>query len=228
LEEEFDRHYTPTNPKDFFRSDLWRKTTAAGALGPGGEKLLVGLMRAAARNLIRQDPVAALVEFQIHHYQPFREFVEPLYWALIKSMDNPKTGYNPNDKTMRREFERLEKEKQQSEERKMSRSGDEMMLELAALMGTLEKTAAKKDDKKDDKADKEKEDKKEEKAEKEKKEKEDKKDKKDKKAEVMMHVVNNLVKLAGELDEIGAEEASSLVDDALRIIVKNIEAEQSE
>jgi hypothetical protein len=111
----------------------------------------------------------------------------------------------------------------------MSRSGDEMMLELAGLLGTLEKTAAKKDDK-DEEKDEEKKEKAEEKAEKdeEKKEKaEKKKDKKKKKADVMMHVVSSLVKLASELDELGAPEASSLVDDALRVIVKNIEAEKA-
>jgi len=105
----------------------------------------------------------------------------------------------------------------------MSRAGEEMILELAKLMGTnTVKTAAKKDDK-DEKKDKKEE--KEEKAEKkEKKEKDDKKEKKeDKKASVMMNVINNLVKLADELDEAGADEASSLVDDALRVIVKNLE-----
>jgi len=106
----------------------------------------------------------------------------------------------------------------------MSRSGEEMMLELATILGTMQKTAAKKDedDKKEDKKE-EKEDKKEEDDEdkEDKKEEDDKKE--DKKASVMMGVVSSLVKLANELDEVGAEEASSLVDEALQVIVKNLE-----
>lgn len=108
----------------------------------------------------------------------------------------------------------------------MSRAGDEMILELASLLGTeTVKTAAKKDDKDEKKEDK-KDEKKEEKAEKEDKkdDKEDKKDdKKEKEASVMMSVVQDLVKLAGELDDIGAEDASSLVDDALKVIVDGLE-----
>jgi len=104
----------------------------------------------------------------------------------------------------------------------MSRNGDEMMLELATLLGAMQKTAGKKDDDKDE------EKKEESKKDEEKKDDEKKKDgKKDKKADVMMNVVSSLVKLAGELDELGAEEASSLVDDALRVIVKNIEQTQT-
>ena len=109
----------------------------------------------------------------------------------------------------------------------MSRAGEEMMLELANLLGSdVVKTAAKKDDddkeKKDDK--KEKAEEKEDKEKAEKKEKDDKKkEKEDKKASVMMNVINDLVKLAEELDEVGAEEASGLVDDALRVIVNNLE-----
>lgn len=51
--------------------------------------------------------------------------------------------------------------------------------------------------------------------------KEDKKP--DKKSFVMTGVLENLVKLAGELDDIGADEASNMVDEALKIIVKNLE-----
>lgn len=115
----------------------------------------------------------------------------------------------------------------------MSRAGEEMILELAGLLGTdTVKTAAKKDDDKDDKKDKKEE--KAEKKEKEDKEKKDKKDKekkdkekKDKKASVMIGVLQSLVKLAGELDEMGAEEASSLVDDALKVIVDGIKTEEA-
>ena len=37
-----------------------------------------------------------------------------------------------------------------------------------------------------------------------------------------MYVLNTLSKLASDLDEINAEDASSLVDDALRVIVHNL------
>lgn len=115
----------------------------------------------------------------------------------------------------------------------MSRAGEEMILELASLLNTdTVKTAAKKDDDKDDKkpckcgkkdckcgcegdSDKCKC----------KKEEAKKDEKKDKKASVMMGVLQNLVKLAGELDEMGAEEASGLVDDALKSIVDNLKEE---
>ena len=122
----------------------------------------------------------------------------------------------------------------------MSRYGDEMVAELANLLNKhgvgLDKTAAKKEDKEDKK-----EDKKDEKCEKcgkdpckckEMKEKEDEKKekkekaKKKKKAEFMSDVLNNLVKLAEELDAAGADEAASLVDDALKIIVKNIKEDE--
>lgn len=119
----------------------------------------------------------------------------------------------------------------------MSRAGEEMILALAGLLGTeTVKTAAKKDDDKDDKKDKAKEKKEKakekeekEKAEKaEKKEKDDKKkEKEDKKASVMLGVLQNLVKLAGELDEMGAEEASGLVDDALKVIVDGLDEEET-
>lgn len=124
----------------------------------------------------------------------------------------------------------------------MSRSGNEMVSELSRLLnkheGGLGKTAEKKDEKEDKKDEKceecgkdpckcaemKKEEKEKEKAKKEKeKEKADKKDKKKKKkAEVMMEVVNNLVKLAEDLDREGAKEAADLVDDALKVIIKNI------
>ncbi|KKM65176.1 hypothetical protein LCGC14_1493930 [marine sediment metagenome] len=116
----------------------------------------------------------------------------------------------------------------------MSRAGEEMILALAGLLGTeTVKTAAKKDDDKDDKKDKakakEKKDKAKEKEEKEKAEKKEKDDKKkekeDKKASVMFGVLQNLVKLAGELDEMGADEASILVDDALKVIVDGLKEE---
>lgn len=112
----------------------------------------------------------------------------------------------------------------------MSRYGDEMVAELANLLNKhgvgLDKTAAKKEDKeeKEDKKDKKEEkDEKKDKKEKEDK-KEDKKEKADKKkkAEFMSGVLSNLVKLAEELDAAGAGEAASLVDDALKVIVKNI------
>ncbi len=115
----------------------------------------------------------------------------------------------------------------------MSRYGDEMVAELANLLNKhgvgLDKTAAKKEEKEDKKEDKkeEKAEKKEEKADKKEDKKEEKAEKKEKakkkkKAEFMSEVLSNLVKLAEELDAAGAEEAASLVDDALQVIVKNI------
>lgn len=112
----------------------------------------------------------------------------------------------------------------------MSRYGDEMVAELASLLNKhgagLDKTAAKKEDKeeKEDKKDKKEEKEKAEKEEKaeKKEEKKEKADKKKKKAEFMAGVLDNLVKLAEELDAAGAGEAASLVDDALKVIVKNI------
>lgn len=102
----------------------------------------------------------------------------------------------------------------------MSRATDEIIMDLAEALGGMEKFAAKKEEKE------EKEDKKEEKEEKEEKaEKKEKKEKDKKKAEAVMDIVNSLAKLAGELDEMGAEEASSLVDDALKVIVYNIDGE---
>lgn len=102
----------------------------------------------------------------------------------------------------------------------MSRAGEEMMLELHQLLNKqgLVSTAAKKDD--DDKKDEKKE---EAKKEEEDKKDEKKEDKKDKKASVMMGVIQDLVKLAEELDDAGAEEASLAVDDALKTIVDSLE-----
>ena len=102
----------------------------------------------------------------------------------------------------------------------MSRSGDEMILQLASLLSTSTvKTAAKKDEEKEDK----KEDKKEEAKEKKDKKKDKKEEKEEKKASLIMGLVQDLVKLAGDLDDAGAEEASALVDDALRSIVDGLE-----
>jgi len=114
----------------------------------------------------------------------------------------------------------------------MSKSGDEMIMELAASLGGMNKTAAKKDD--DKKDEKKKEDKKEcEKCdgkckcdEDKKDDKKDKKDKKDDKKEAVMGVLHGLSKLAAELDEVGADDASSLVDEALRVIVQNLDDEK--
>lgn len=113
----------------------------------------------------------------------------------------------------------------------MTRSGDEMMLELHNLLNKqgLFSTASKKEDDKDDeeedkkgKEDKDKKDK-DDKNEKEK----DKKEEGDKKKATIMTVLNELTKLASELDKAGADDASSAVDEAMRAIVKNIESEQS-
>lgn len=116
----------------------------------------------------------------------------------------------------------------------MSRSGDEMMLELHNLLNKqgLVSTAAKKDDDKEDKKDdkdekdlppfmKKKED-----------DKDEKKDKKDddkkKKKAVVLGVLHELTKLASELDEAGADDASSAVDEALRVIVRDIQNQKTE
>lgn len=123
--------------------------------------------------------------------------------------------------------------------------GDEMILELAAKLQGFDKTAAKKDDdKKDDKKD----DKDEKKggcpgcdgklvfgkcynedcskcAKKDKKD-DDKKDDKKKKDASVMTVLAGLSKLAEELDDVGADDAAAAVDDALRIIVENLQAEE--
>lgn len=108
----------------------------------------------------------------------------------------------------------------------MSRAGEEMVLELATLLDNpVMKTAAKDDEKDEKKEDKKEEDKKEEKKEDEKDEKEEKKEDK-KEASVMVRVLQDLVKLASELDEIGADDASGLVDDALKVIVDNLEKQK--
>lgn len=129
----------------------------------------------------------------------------------------------------------------------MSRAdGNDMIRELLRLNGTdtVVKTASEKEDKKEEKKEDKKEekccekcgkekceckedkkeDKKEEKKEDKKEDKKDKKSKK-KKAEVMLGVINELVKLANDSDASGADEAASLVDDALQIIMKNVEKE---
>lgn len=105
-----------------------------------------------------------------------------------------------------------------------STMGDEMILNLAARLGAsdLSKTAAKKDD--DDKDEKD-EDKKDEKDKEDKDDKDEKDNGNDKKAAVM-DVLNGLSKLASELDEIGADDASAAVDEALRVIVHNIQKEK--
>jgi hypothetical protein len=125
----------------------------------------------------------------------------------------------------------------------MSRAGEDMVRELAKLLGDdLTKTAAKKekeekDEKKEDKKEEKKEkcekcdkeececkkEKKEDKKDEKKEDKKEKKDKKKKKAEVLVGVVNDLVKMANELDAAGASEAASLVDDALQVIMKGLE-----
>jgi len=89
----------------------------------------------------------------------------------------------------------------------MSRSGEEMVRELSKLLGTeIVKTAANK----------------EEVIEKKEEVVENKEDKV-KKSEVMLGVINDLVKLANELDSAGADDASNLVDEALQVIMNNLE-----
>jgi len=117
----------------------------------------------------------------------------------------------------------------------MSRAGEEMVLELATLLNNgVVKTAAKKDEEeKEGKKHEEKESKEFEKGEEEeekeadkgKDKKKGKKDKKDEKKEasIMVRVLQDLVKLASELDELGADAASELVDSALKVIVANLE-----
>jgi len=113
----------------------------------------------------------------------------------------------------------------------MSRSGDEMMLELHNLLSKqgLMVTAAKEDDEKDDDKDDKKlppfMKKKDDKEDKKDKKKEDKKDDKKKKKAVVLGVLQELTKLATELDEAGADDASSAVDEALRVIVRDLQAE---
>ena len=117
----------------------------------------------------------------------------------------------------------------------MTQMGDEMILDLAAkLESSLNKVAAKKEEKpKADEDDGEKDE-----GEDGDEEKECKKcgpDKKcscfpnlkpkSKKKKATLKMINTLSKLASELDDMGVEEASNLVDDALRVIVKNISTE---
>jgi hypothetical protein len=107
----------------------------------------------------------------------------------------------------------------------MSKFGNEMVAELANLLNKHEvglgKTAAKKEMKEEKSDKKEKAEDKEEKADKKEKSKSKKKKKSD-----FENLLNNLVKLAEELDASGAEEAASLVDDALKVIVKNIKEDK--
>jgi len=113
----------------------------------------------------------------------------------------------------------------------MTRSGDEMILELAASLG-FNKTAAKKDEEdkeckkcKCDPCECDKKDKKCKKCKCDPCECDKKEDKKKDKKEATMRVLHGLKKLAEELDEIGADEASHLVDDALKVIVDNLKTE---
>jgi len=130
-----------------------------------------------------------------------------------------------------------------------TRMGNEMILELAAKLGgtaDMNKTAAKKDD--DDKDKDKDEDKKDDKKDDDKDEKGkgcpecegkltfgkcfsddcSKSKKKDKKDAAVMDVLNGLSKLASDLDEMGADDASAAVDEALQVIVRNIQREQAE
>jgi hypothetical protein len=103
----------------------------------------------------------------------------------------------------------------------MSRSGDEMIFELAAML----KTAGKKTDEECEESKKDKKEPKEpEEKEEEKKTEKPKSKKKSKKATVLSSVLNDLVKMANSLDEVGAQDASNLIDDALQVILKNVQA----
>lgn len=105
----------------------------------------------------------------------------------------------------------------------MERTTDEMAATLSKLLGIMEKTASKHEDeaKDHDKAEDHGKDH-EEKAEDDAKDKDDKA-KDHKKASVVANVVNTLVKLADDLDAAGDSEASDLVDNALSIIMQNID-----
>ncbi|MFA5023468.1 MAG: hypothetical protein WC523_00725 [Patescibacteria group bacterium] len=116
----------------------------------------------------------------------------------------------------------------------MSQSGNEMMRNLAKLLDVdMVKTAAKKEDKeekkeekkdeKDEDKDEKKEEKKEDKEEEKEEKKDEKKDKKKKKSAVMFGIINDLVKLANELDDAGATDASNLIDDALQVLNQNLD-----
>jgi len=106
----------------------------------------------------------------------------------------------------------------------MSRAGEEMVLELASLLdnGVVKTAAKKKDEEKEDKKEGKEPEAGEKKEEKEADKDKKKKKEKDAKASIMVHVLRDLVKLAGELDELGADEASDLVDEALRVITESL------
>lgn len=95
-------------PKRFFGSDVWRKATIIKALGDDAELKLRNLIYEATHSLIRQDPMSALMEFKIHHYKQFKMFYEALYMALLR--DPNKVGFAPENKVVRKEFERLKDE----------------------------------------------------------------------------------------------------------------------
>jgi hypothetical protein len=97
------------NPKGFFDLDIWRKPTAVRAFGENAEQKLQYLINGATRNLIRQDPVAALMKYKIHHYQPFKYYYKALLEALTLKYDPNTLGFKPEDKDVNREFERLKK-----------------------------------------------------------------------------------------------------------------------
>lgn len=100
------------DPKKFFESNVWRKPTIVKALGENAGQKLQYLIRGAARNLIRQDPMAALMEYKLHHYEPFREFFVPLREALRKGGNQ--IGFRPEDKEVQAEWVRLNKEIEKS------------------------------------------------------------------------------------------------------------------
>lgn len=104
----------------------------------------------------------------------------------------------------------------------MSKPDNEFILNLAAKLQGLEKTAAKKQ--KDEDGDEKEKDKDDEDEEKEDKKKKPKKPKK--KESNINNILNGLIKIAEELDEMGAEDGSSAVDDALKVIVNNLKNEQ--
>jgi len=114
----------------------------------------------------------------------------------------------------------------------MSRAGEEMMLELATMLETMEKTAGKKkgpgvpDGTGPNPECPLKEEKKDEKEEKEDKGEGKKKRKRKGKAKAFVHTINELVKLADTLDDLGNVEASDLVDETIKIIIASIKTAQ--
>lgn len=78
--------------------------------------------------------------------------------------------------------------------------GDDMIIELANILDPVVKTAAK-----------------------EEVEVKQADNSEEQKKEATMNIVNGLAKLASELDELGDTDASSVVDEALNIIIKNIQ-----